>query len=575
MVENDLTELAEPLLPLHNGDELERHTVEEPPHISQDELRNDEDPSYEPFPQPPELTEIAERNVQTSFGIVFTDLVTKSIWNQNLLSVYVFFWDSDCIGIVQASMGLSQTLSCELAKLWTRHTSQPYSLVRVSIFVGISAMVVSIAAMSIIYFNYVSWQKCFVWFAVANALLGFFGGLLETTIPIVFVKSMSMLSPEKLQSVHGLHDKLALGSPIGTLIAILLFFLLGNAWTEKSCIPVFMTGLLGYLCIVVALCFVRPVQFDVTDRDEEEEWADARDCEQPSSTSDEEWFDPLPAEEGEEAGPTDDFTNTCAVDPLLRIEREESEAPNVDDRVSNRFDNATLVPMLIHTSDAVSSLASGISAWYLPVFLVQCLSTSPILLHLLYLVIPLGQKAAASIANRLAEFSGPSLACIIFQWCYILLLVGMTVCVDQNFHDWTVYILYFLHGSLMNSTSSLSLGMIASHVPFGDQDKWEFSPILQKVVWSSSGLLGSRLVYGYGIFANLYTTAIVQFLAGVPLVILYCTRNPPLEMDPNATGNDGDDGEQRNNQEKTNKATLIPSTPETESGVSDGGNWLV
>jgi hypothetical protein len=87
----------------------------------------------------------------------------------------------------------------------------------------------------------------------------------------------------------------------------------------------------------------------------------------------------------------------------------------------------------------------------------------------------------------------------------------------------------------MNSTSQLSKNLISDYVPIDDPSWrfWDWAKTFQKMLWSFAGLLGAYLVTNnrWGLLANFYATAFVQFLACLPLVVLYCLRDPRLEED--------------------------------------------
>ena len=584
MIENDSSAFTEPFLPLHNGDESQRDFVEErnvPQEQNDDIDLPSSTSSYEQFPYPPELTKIATINVRRSLGIVFVDLATKSLWNQNILSIFVSFaWNNQHVGILQATIGMSQTASSAIAKWWTMRSpkSQLHCLVHAAFLCGIAAITLSIWSITNVQSHSFTFHQAFTRFADVNALWALMGGLLEMALPMLFLESMSILPAAKQQQIEGMQEKLALGSSFGTLVTLGLFFFLGNEWTAHNCVVVLVSGMVGYAYIVLALCSLEPIQHD--DIDDEEEWADARDGyeEESSIHSDEEWFDPLIEDDDEALTATD-------VDPLLRIEPNDDGLNESETLTDNGLgstccaDTSTFVPMLIHGSDAISSFASGLSAWYLPLFLVQSLGVRPLSLQFLTLIIPLGQRLSASIATLLANVAGSCLACILLQSIYISLLLGMVSCAANGYDVWKICFLYFLHGSLMNSTASLSLDMIANHIRHEEQYRWEFSQTVQKFIWSLGGLLGGWVAtnHRYGISANLYSTAMVQLLASFPLFILYFLRNSPLEteeQDANSMEIDSD-SDRDHNHEKTKQTTPIPSTPETESGVSEDGSWLV
>ncbi len=595
MDESDTSELREPLLHLLSGENAE-NGEERPQHFFPEEETSD----YYEFPYPPELIPVAEANIKKSLAIFFANLATKSIWSQNILSMsVVMLFKNRCgyVGIVQAVTGIFQTVTAIIATWSTRHYNSRNVLLKLSCAAGICAMVVSIVSIAMMdpklgdnivprrTFGSGASKICFL---VANGLWGLFWGILETGLPMVFVESASVLPEQKRQKVVTWNDKLPLGSAFGCLIAILLFFRLGNEWTVHNCVLVLIGGVVCNLCGVFALCCIRPISFDV----EDENWIDSERGEgNEYAFAQEELSEPLISNDVVIDTNVEEVQETSMLEDDAS-EEEESFQPTAS--VTIFTTENLLIPSLIHLSDVVSSLAGGISAWYFPLFLIANVGVRPILLQLLCLTMPVGQKLSNFLAKALARAVGPSRTCILLQWLYVALLLLMLKIQSVSRHTWEICALYFLHESLMNSTSSLSQGLVENHVPIEEQHIWDWVSALQKLLWSSSGLLGGWLASRRGIVTNLYWAAFLQFLASYPLIVLYCLRDPPLKAESDddessyydCESNDEDrqcnanggtspktlpssTGKKEDALKSSQTEFLMPSTPETELADSD------
>jgi len=217
------------------------------------------------------------------------------------------------------------------------------------------------------------------------------------------------------------------------------------------------------------------------------------------------------------------------------------------------------VPLLINAADVVSSLAGGMSTWYFPVFLVKQSNLGPMVVQCLYLVIPLGQWLSPKLAKGLSGCIGPCRACILMQWMYVVLILSMIACYLKGCPTWTVCALYVLHGSLMNSTSSLSHKMVAQYVPAEEHHKWGITTNLQMLLWSCAGLLGGYVVGRWGLLVNFYSTAVFQVVASVPLAILYCLLDPRLEESETMSTNDEYGTISRDDEEDDDDSNITPS----------------
>jgi len=170
------------------------------------------------------------------------------------------------------------------------------------------------------------------------------------------------------------------------------------------------------------------------------------------------------------------------------------------------------------------------SIFYLPVFLVRRLNLDPISIQFLYLVIPLGQWLSPVIAKALANLIGPCRACISMQGTYILFMLSMIVCHLKGYPIWIICALFVFHGSLMNSTSTLSRSMISQYVPVEDQHKWGgVAESILMLLWSCAGVTGGMIVGKWGLLVVFFVTVALQFLATLPLAILSCLLDPRLD----------------------------------------------
>jgi len=590
MDESDTSELREPLLPL-SGDN-EDNEEERPQHFFPEE----EASGYYQFQYPPERIPLGESNSRKSLAIFFATLATKSIWSQNILSIFVsMVWKNRpiYIGIVQAVTGILQTITTIIAMWSTRHYNSRNFLLKLSCAAGIFAVVVSVVSIALVDPKWgantvarhtFGSQTSKIFFLVANGLWGVFWGILDMVLPMVLIESTSVLPEEKRQKVVKWHDKLPLGGAFGSLLAMAFFFRMGNEWTVHNCVLVLIGGLVCNLCGVFVLCCLRPIAFDI----EDENWMESQ-C----GEGDNEPCEPLISNEVVIDTNVEEVQETSMLEDDVTEEEEENYYPGSS--VTIFTTENLLIPLLIHLSDVVSSLAGGISAWYFPLFLVTNVGVRPILLQFLCLTMPVGQQLSIYVANAFARAVGPPRACVLLQWLYVaLLLLMLNFQSAASHHAWEICVLYFLHESLMNSTSSLSQGLIENYVPFEERHLWNWAKTAQKLLWSSSGLLGGWIASHRGIVTNLYWTAVLQFLASYPLIVLYCLSDPPLkdefddddslyydcesnEEERQCNENGGTESitiascmEKKEGASKSSAMEfLIPSTPETELAESD------
>jgi len=579
MTENDVSTLREPFLPPVDDDDEddEEHPQRRRCQTSsclgagdegEHEINDDSDDSQLSISEyfyPPGFRTLAENNVQRTLGITFVSVAIRSIWSQILLSIFVVLvWKDrpEYVGYVPATIGLFQTMS-SAATRWSASRSSLLAnhiggLLVLASLIGLAAMALSLYAIAL------QRRSKFRWFLLANGLWGVSWGMMESALPIVFVESASVVPRTTKQKYNMGCHLVRLGSFVGTLFTLACFQRLGNEWNADNCVSVLVFGVGFNLPVVVLLCTLRSMVFDwgAYDGEEESSSSEAGDdvstkerCIEPLLPPDEDIIDDnyiiagsstedrfVVAEDDESLG---DFESTG-----------EAENSNSTYRLLCCANNVRVVPLLINLADAVSSLAGGMSAWYFPVFLMQRLNLGPTCILFLYLIILLGQWLSPLLATILARAIGPCRACLSMQWTYVACLLSMILCQRKGYPIWTVCALYVLHGSLMNSTSSLSKAWIAHYVVPAEEEqhKWDLAETLQKLVWSCAGFVGGCVVGRWGLLANLYSTAVLQFLAGVPLVILYCSLDPRLDVQQQQPREEEDPNESRDEEDDTNNS---------------------
>jgi hypothetical protein len=559
---------------------------------------------------PLDVVATAEQNVRRSLAIVVGDFATKSIWNQNLLSIFVVLvWKNrpEYVGFVQATLGIFQTTSSVAATWWISTRRYSYNtntnrgrtlplLLNLASLAGLCLTVVSLGVVVVqdprittSFFPSGEGSR-FLWFLLANGLWGVFWGVTDSALSTVLVESASVAAPFTTTTTtttttlqHTIQEwrrRVELGGAFGTLLALVFFFKLGNEWTLRNCLVVMTCGVACNLFGVTLLCFLRPISFD---DDDDDDWDGSSNQQgyEPLLPQDEERIDETYAAAGNSSSSMEDdegSNESTTTDEAEPFGRTRTRTRTCADQV--------LVPLLIHLSDAFSSLAGGISSWYFPLLLVQLLKLRPVSVQCLCLIIPMGQRLSPLLANRLASVIGPCLACISMQWTYVAVLLSMTASVSRacitttnsNNWGWTICVLlYVVHGSLMNSTSFLSQSLIAQYVPLEEQYRWNKAETFQKLLWSCSGILGGCLVDSgseWGMVANFHATAILQFLACLPLAVLYCLKNPRLEnadegdaheslsfRGEEVGGDDVDGNDESNNEINPQESTPQESTP--------------
>ena len=514
--------------------------------------------------------EVARASLARCLSTNFCSAVARSVWSPNLLSLFVLLtwkddkddillpWSLSRVGIVQATLGLSQTLAgiwVTNSTHWCHYNGSTFCSARVMGWLGIRfpALIVALWALVIQTPHGTKNYSSFGWFLALNGLLGAVQGTLDVLLPMNFVQSFHYAMPSisnnddatlnatKVRERWDLGTRL--GAWVGTILIGILFAIVGNSWTVRNSFLVLLYGaLVPAVFLGVWSCWIWGTTEEASSQQTNNTFRDVEDI---SPSNSENFYSVGSFDDDEDQGI---FISTGSTGDLFFSPREYEEefepmssppAAAVDGEDTTETTptrscccaDQCLVPWLIHLSDALSSIASGMSTWYLPVFLVKLFDLRPVTVQVLYFMILACQWKSPQLAKDLTKTLGPCRAYILLQFVYVGLLLNMIVCHPKGIGVWIVSCLFIFHGALMNSTSVLSKVLIAAFVPLAEQPKWEKAETIQKLLWSSAGLLGSYVVSGWGLITNLYVTAAVQVLASLPLVVLYCARDPRFDYE--------------------------------------------
>jgi hypothetical protein len=441
----------------------------------------------------------------------------RSIWGQSVLAVFIFLLrpgSPESVGYVTAVMGISQVLASFPADCLANYCRRETMLKLASIIGLLAVAATSLAVL----------RRDYLLLIGAMSLWGIMWGISDNSLASLFCDSIPK-AKRVLYFKRG-SSLMKLGNFSGPLIALVIFYYLGDTWSIRDCSIVMAAGLALCVPAILILCCLRD------DRDIDEAGSDL-----PIVIS---FHDPMEEEKCEPL--VSDTQLTCHT---LDIERQDESF--LSDSQAELEDNSARVccykghlakPILITLADMLSGIASGMSIRYFPIFLMDQLQLSPVKVHMLCIATVLGQSTLTKAARGLAKRCGLCRVSALFQWIFVSLLVSMVVCYVQGLPVWLVCLLYVAHSSLMNSTGSLSKEVLLDTVPKEDLIKWNSVETLQMLLWSGSAALGGVLVDYWGIVFTFYVTAGLQLVASLPLVCLF-SRDNAAGVGPTERGSNG------------------------------------
>ena len=439
------------------------------------------------------------RNVTLVLAYTLVAFTGRGLWNQNCLATLIFLLkdgDPKAIGFLTATMGMAQLCTSIptgiLADRYRRDT-----LLKTGALVGIAAVGLSFRA---------ALDPSYGMLLVALLMWGVHWGIVNTSITALFSDSI----PDGERSYYFTKRAVVINiaNTCGPVIALVMFAVMGDNWTVKDCSRVLFAGNLISLPGLLLLC----------------------------------WMSDSHNEDGSDEIPDTAGSNNDLEEPLLPQIRSTSSANNIASLVGRTTDthkdeiydeerlgqalswffccNKRVVPSLIAATDVIGGLASGMSIRYIAIFLYDNLHLSPVAVQVVYLVNPILQVFLRQKAQILAKTYGRCGVTVALKWIGITLMIAMVVLYKLGAPQIVVCLALILRTCFMNSPSSLTKSVLMDHVPKEERAKWASLESVSMVSWSGSAAIGGILVDSEGILFNFCFTALLQFIATGPLLLL-------------------------------------------------------
>jgi MFS family permease len=332
-------------------------------------------------------------------------------------------------------------------------------------------------------------KNSFAGLAFSLGLWGCYYGITNTSISALLADSV-----EEGQRSHHLTTRqiaVKLGTALGPLVTLLMFTILGDSWNVRECSIVIIVGQIISVPGFILLWFISDDYIVVEDES-------SHGLDDTASVSESDY----------------DSDETASEDAIYGTESDY-------DSFATPTTNYRAIAVLIAIADVTSGLGSGMSIRYFPIFFLDNLKMSPVLVQILYFISPLVQAGLAKLAQQGAKQIGRCQMTVACKWFGITCMVLMMSAYQINLPNYVISVLYVLRTSFMNCTQALTKSVIMDVVPKNERAKWSALESVNMFSWSGSAFVGGLLVDAEGILFNFYITAAFQFMATLPLIYLF------------------------------------------------------
>jgi MFS family permease len=504
--------------------------------------------------QPPQqVSTRSSRNVR--YTLIYTALAFagRSVWSGNVLATYVYLLrnnNPEAVGLITAVMGISQLLA-SFPSGYAADSHRRDSLLKIASLVGVLAIGSTLIAL---------WYEDFHYLLVALAVWGVCFGIGNTALAALFADSIRTGERSYYFTLRSMI--LTLGNTAGPLVAMILFLFLGNEWSTRDCVIVMMVGQAICFPAVLLLCL----------------FSDDFAVDSSSSSS-------PPADEPGTYVEQTSLVDECPACPdtkrqlicpeqeempssttTMRLEAQESDVDTAIDGANSNSDHEILygllpkhraIPILIASADILAGLGSGMSIRFFPIFFINNLKLSPVMVQVLYVVSPLLQATLMKRGQILAKSFGRCHVTVAFKWIGVGFMMLMIFAYIANLPTWFVCLLYIFRTAFSNAPSGLTRSLLMDNVPQEERGKWSALESVNMFSWSGSAALGGVLVGAVGLLPLFVATGCVQLTATLALIALFghdTIEETLSEAESTGSGEDDEDEDDESSSIASNPA---------------------
>lgn len=465
------------------------------------------------LPEHEEMTP-KSKNINRILLYSFFAFASRSLWNQSVLSAFVYLLKSDnpeFVGILTGLMGVCQLISSFPAGILGDKFRRD-TMLKIGSVVGVLASFLTIAA---------SQAKDFVFLGVALSFWGLYWGITNPSISALFADSMNDGERSSYFTTRMIIQYM--GNATGPLLAFFMFTFLGNDWTIEECQVVLCVAQVLAFPALITLCSLSDdyiVISNSTSYDSDTDIDNSSDDEESDHSSYDDDDRSLSANDLETPLIANSYDNDD--DEFIVKLQSEKRSKCISTKPCRCFkmSESRLVPVLIASADLFGGLAAGMSIRYFPIFFLDNLNLTPRFVQVLFFCSTFGMAISGKITQKLGSTFGRLETAIFIKCLGASLFIAMVACYQSNAPLSLICILWVLRTTLSNSVGALTKSILMDSVPPSERAKWSALESVNTFGWAGSAVLGGFLVTWQGIEFNFYLTASFQILATIPLMFV-------------------------------------------------------
>ena len=411
------------------------------------------------------------RNINVIMIYTYIAFVSRSLWNSNALSIFVFLLvnddDKKTVGFITGLTGLTQLLSSYPASL----VADRYRRDRVIKFGAI------IGFISIIFTMYAAQKANLTLLAIGLSCYGLSQGIVNPSVWALLADSVSKggrsyIFTKRLQLEF-------VGRSSGPILSLILFWKLGiEEWTIDVCAALIKMG--QFISIVEILClYFLSDDYCVIDKSTHH----------------------LANIEMKKQQPDKDYINfEKSTESLLAMEQQQHQDAN---KKTNIFcwsvDLHRIVPICIAVADLTGGISIGMTVRYFPIFFADNLNLSPNAVQLISLVVNLLLSWFSHLGQYFGVRIGRLETSIIMKFIGCFTMFAMVSSYSNGMSKMLIIVLYLIRTATVMGTGALTRSVLMDHVPKNERSRWNSVEAVTNFSWAGSAILGALLVDAKGL----------------------------------------------------------------------------
>ena len=227
------------------------------------------------------------------------------------------------------------------------------------------------------------------------------------------------------------------------------------------------------------------------------------------------------------------------------------------------------IPYIVFISGLISSLGSGMTVKFFPLFFKDEVGMTPSQVQIIYTLVPIVMAIFGTFATKLATDIGfGRVQTMIAFWIVgISLLLSMVVFKSYlDVHPIYLVPIYVLRTALMNSVYPLENSILMDYVPKNQRARWKSLDSVASFGWCGSAAFGGWLADNYDYTHTFLCTAVFQIVA----LFIWCLLLPLVPRIEGTSSNDHSSNDSDCRESSSNR-DAIGSNNNNNVNLVDGG----